>query len=98
MQIKRVAVITRFLPADRSRLMTNPIITPIDRFWNMKLPPLSRRQVRQIDQIAIDQYGLPGIVLMENAGSGAAQIIDRLALAGGLPSCVVAETTGATVT
>ena len=40
--------------------------------------PISRNQVREIDQIAIDQYGIPGIVLMENAGCGAAQRIHEL--------------------
>ncbi len=43
---------------------------------NLKLPPLSRDQVRSVDRIAIDQYKIPGIVLMENAGRGAAEAID----------------------
>ena len=45
----------------------------------MKLPPLSRQQVRAVDRIAIEEYGIPGIVLMENAGRGAAEAIHRLA-------------------
>lgn len=45
----------------------------------MKLPPLSREQVRRVDQITIDQYGVPGVVLMENAGRGAAEIIQSVA-------------------
>lgn len=36
---------------------------------------LSREQVRRVDQRAIEAYGVPGIVLMENAGRGAAEII-----------------------
>ncbi len=48
----------------------------------MKLPPLTRDQVRRVDQIAIQQYGLPGVALMENAGRGAAAVIQRLAPAG----------------
>ena len=36
-------------------------------------------QSRQLDRIAIEQYGLPGIVLMENAGRGCAE---ELLLAG----------------
>ena len=48
----------------------------------MELPPLSRDQVRQVDQIAIQQYGMPGVVLMENAGRGAAEVIDRVADSG----------------
>jgi NAD(P)H-hydrate epimerase len=45
----------------------------------MQLPPLTRDQVRRVDQIAIEQYAIPGIVLMENAGRGAAEVIDRVA-------------------
>lgn len=45
----------------------------------MNLPPLSRDEIRQIDQIAIQQYGVPGVVLMENAGRGAAEVIQRVA-------------------
>jgi len=36
--------------------------------------PLSRAAVRELDRIAIEEYGLPGVVLMENAGAGAARI------------------------
>jgi NAD(P)H-hydrate epimerase len=36
---------------------------------------LTRSQSRDIDRIAIDDYGIPGIVLMENAGRNAAEII-----------------------
>jgi NAD(P)H-hydrate epimerase len=36
---------------------------------------LSRQQVRQCDQVAIDRFGVPGVVLMENAGRAAARII-----------------------
>ncbi|HYE16912.1 MAG TPA: NAD(P)H-hydrate epimerase [Tepidisphaeraceae bacterium] len=35
---------------------------------------LSRPQVRAVDQIAIDRYHVPGIVLMENAARGATEI------------------------
>jgi NAD(P)H-hydrate epimerase len=42
---------------------------------------LTRRQVREVDRIAIEQYYIPGIVLMENAARGAAEVavemIDR---------------------
>jgi NAD(P)H-hydrate epimerase len=37
--------------------------------------PLSRDEVRDVDRRAIDQYGLAGIVLMENAGRGAADVL-----------------------
>ena len=48
----------------------------------MELPPLTRDQVRRVDQTAIEEYGLPGIALMENAGRGAAERIDQLPAAG----------------
>jgi NAD(P)H-hydrate epimerase len=37
--------------------------------------PLTRQQVRDVDRIAIDQLGLPGIALMENAGRSAAEVL-----------------------
>lgn len=36
---------------------------------------LTRDQVRRLDRLAIEKYGLPGIVLMENAGRGAAELL-----------------------
>lgn len=36
---------------------------------------LTRAQVRRIDQLALDRYGLSGLVLMENAGRNAAEVI-----------------------
>lgn len=38
---------------------------------------LSREQVRRVDQIAIDRYGMSGLVLMENAARGTADIISQ---------------------
>ena len=34
---------------------------------------LTRRQVREVDRLAIERYGIPGIVLMENAARGLAE-------------------------
>lgn len=39
---------------------------------------LSRTEVRELDQRAADEYGMPGIVLMENAGRGVAELLLRL--------------------
>jgi len=39
----------------------------------MPLRPLSRAEVRSIDATAADEIGLPTLVLMENAGRGAAE-------------------------
>ncbi|MGB9626774.1 MAG: NAD(P)H-hydrate epimerase, partial [Phycisphaerae bacterium] len=44
------------------------------------MPPdkaLTRDQIRRIDRLAIEEYGVPGIVLMENAGRNAARVIRR---------------------
>ena len=38
---------------------------------------LTREQVRRVDRIAIEDFAIPGIVLMENAGRNAARIIRR---------------------
>jgi NAD(P)H-hydrate epimerase len=39
---------------------------------------LSRTEVREIDRRAADEYGMPGVVLMENAGRGVAELLLRL--------------------
>jgi NAD(P)H-hydrate epimerase len=39
---------------------------------------LTRAQVRELDRRAIEEYGVPGIVLMENAGRGAAEVLMQL--------------------
>src|SRR5205823_3187916 len=39
---------------------------------------LTRAQVRELDRRAIHEYGVPGVVLMENAGRGAAELLVRL--------------------
>lgn len=38
---------------------------------------LTRQESRQIDQLAIEKLGIPGIVLMENAGRNATDLIQR---------------------
>ena len=40
-------------------------------------PQLTREQVRNVDRIAIEELGLPGIALMENAGRGATESLLR---------------------
>jgi len=39
---------------------------------------LSRDEVRELDRRAINEYGVPGVVLMENAGRGAAGLLLQL--------------------
>ena len=36
---------------------------------------LSRDEVRAVDRTAIDEFGIPGVVLMENAGRGCVEIL-----------------------
>jgi NAD(P)H-hydrate epimerase len=46
-----------------------------------RAPPevsLTRSDVREIDRRAVDDYGLSGLVLMENAGRNAAALLERL--------------------
>ncbi len=40
-------------------------------------PVLSRYAVRELDRLCNDEFGIPGIVLMENAGRGAAECLKR---------------------
>ncbi len=49
-------------------------------------PSLTRDEVREIDRRALEEYGLPGLVLMENAGRGCADLLLRLGVKG--PVCV----------
>jgi NAD(P)H-hydrate epimerase len=46
------------------------------------LPVMTRRQVRQVDRLAVEQFGMSGLVLMENAGRGVADVLCGLGLAG----------------
>jgi NAD(P)H-hydrate epimerase len=40
---------------------------------------ITRQQAREVDRRAVEQYGMTGLVLMENAGRGAADVLCRLA-------------------
>jgi NAD(P)H-hydrate epimerase len=48
---------------------------------------MSRDQVRDVDRRAIDDYGLPGVVLMENAGRGCVDWLLELGVAGRVVIC-----------
>jgi len=43
------------------------------------VPTITRQQSREVDRRAIEQYGMTGLVLMENAGRGTADILCSLA-------------------
>jgi len=48
---------------------------------------LSREQVRALDRRAIDEFGVPGVILMENAGRGAAEVLMSLGVQGSVAVC-----------
>jgi NAD(P)H-hydrate epimerase len=43
---------------------------------------LNRKQIRLVDEIAIQRYGIPSVVLMENAGRGVAETLIGLGIDG----------------
>ncbi len=47
----------------------------------------TREQSRMVDQLAVEQYGFSGLVLMENAGRGTADVLCRLGIAGPVAIC-----------
>jgi NAD(P)H-hydrate epimerase len=53
----------------------------------MKLRSLSRDDVRDVDRRAMNELGMPGIVLMENAGRGAAELLMSLGIDGRVVVC-----------
>ena len=48
---------------------------------------LSRNEVRDLDRRAIEEYGVPGVVLMENAGRGSAELLRSLGVGGRVVIC-----------
>lgn len=48
---------------------------------------LSRAEVRAVDRRAIEEYGVPGAVLMENAGRGATELLCALGVEGLVTIC-----------
>jgi NAD(P)H-hydrate epimerase len=43
---------------------------------------LTRQQCQLLDRRAVEEYGIPGAVLMENAGRGVADVLERIGVAG----------------
>ncbi len=43
---------------------------------------LTRAEVREVDRTAIEDFGVPGVVLMENAGSGVARLLESEGIEG----------------
>ena len=48
---------------------------------------LTREEVRDLDRRAIEEYGVPGTVLMENAGRGTAELLLSLGIRGLVVIC-----------
>ena len=48
---------------------------------------ITREQARAIDQYAIERLGIPSLVLMENAGRGAAEVLRTLGIRGPVVIC-----------
>jgi NAD(P)H-hydrate epimerase len=53
----------------------------------MALRPIRRDESRRIDRRAIEEYGLTGLVLMENAGRGVTNRLQRLGISGPVVIC-----------
>jgi NAD(P)H-hydrate epimerase len=76
-----VRVACNALPAAKFRRMMPKLgAKPRRKAKTMAIPyqpgePLTCRQIRALDALAIEQLGIPGIVLMENAARGAAEFI-----------------------
>jgi NAD(P)H-hydrate epimerase len=48
----------------------------------MDTPALTRDQCRRLDRRAIEEYGIASLVLMENAGRGCVDVLERLGIDG----------------
>src|SRR6478672_12429561 len=48
----------------------------------MKWPALTRSQCRELDQRAVNEFRIPSVVLMENAGRSCVDVLERLGIDG----------------
>jgi NAD(P)H-hydrate epimerase len=48
---------------------------------------LTREQARELDRLAMQEFGVPGVVLMENAGRGMAELLRSLGIDGLVVIC-----------
>lgn len=53
----------------------------------MSLNSITTHQVRQIDRLAVEQYGMSSLVLMENAGRGCVDVLERIGVSGPTVVC-----------
>jgi NAD(P)H-hydrate epimerase len=63
--------------------------TPRRRPERIPMSPIAftREQSRRVDQIAVEQFGFSGLVLMENAGRGVADVLCQLGIGGPVVIC-----------
>ncbi|MBN2137801.1 MAG: NAD(P)H-hydrate epimerase [Sedimentisphaerales bacterium] len=66
----------------------------MEKYWpGKKCVVMSRDEVRAVDAWAIDEIGVPGVVLMENAGRTCAELIaEKLDTAKGRKVCILCGT------
>jgi len=60
----------------------------------MTLPTITRDQSRELDRRAVDEFGMPSALLMENAGRGAADVLESLGILGPVVICAGAGNNG----
>ena len=53
----------------------------------MRPRTITRRQSRELDRRAVEEFGLSGMVLMENAGRGVADVLQQLGISGPVVVC-----------
>lgn len=53
----------------------------------MPSQPLSREQVRDVDRRAVEEYHMPSVLLMENAGRGAVEVLEAQGITGPIVVC-----------
>jgi NAD(P)H-hydrate epimerase len=53
----------------------------------MAILALTREQSRRVDRLAVEEYGFSGLVLMENAGRGVADVLCAAGIAGPVVIC-----------
>jgi NAD(P)H-hydrate epimerase len=63
------------------------VANPVQKDSRSAPRSLTRLQVRDVDSRAIAEYSLSGIVLMENAGRGAAELLVQLGVSGRVVIC-----------
>src|ERR1700741_1174917 len=48
----------------------------------MAPPLLTRAQCRELDRLAVEKYGMSSLVLMENAGRGCVDVLEKVGIKG----------------